>query len=243
MELNVNKQFIISNLNASFYARFSHEMRTTLTGVVGFSEYIEHSVNGPMMKFASKAINQSGKDVLRLTSAYFDLFRLQSGEINFQFSKFNVAEVVNEVMLQARESAALRSVRVILSCDDAVWAVRAESDLGFFKRLIDLLLQDFIWTSKKEDLIQIELRQDGLEEYFQLRFYRSLREPDVGWIALNQNFWSDCEFLHEKQEGPGVGAVLAKNLIYGLQGRIACIVVDDKTFALDTFFPVNIGRI
>ena len=35
-------------------ARFSHELRTSLTGIVGYAEYVEKGAGAPMMNFTAK---------------------------------------------------------------------------------------------------------------------------------------------------------------------------------------------
>ena len=239
----MKNELLKSAAKSKFYERFSHEMRTSLTGVIGFSEYIEHSTDVPMVQFAAKVVNQSGKDILRMTTAYFDFLRLQAGELRFQSSAFNVAEVMNEVMLQARESADLRSVKLILNCDSDAWGMRAVSDLNFFQRAVGLVLQDFISTSSADDLILIEVCQDGFQDYFQLRFLKTSKEKDSRWLSLYDKFWNEAYFSHEKQEGPGVCAVFAKDLISGLLGHMTGEALDEQTFVLVITFPVRVEKI
>lgn len=224
-----------------FYERFSHELRTSLTGIIGFSEYVEHSVDEPMMQFAAQVINQGGRDVLRMTSAYFDWLRYELEGAPLQLSTFNVIDVVSDTMQRAREFANLRSVRLITNCDSGAWGLRVVSDLSCFKRLVDLILQDFISTSSRGDLIQIEVREDAANNKFDLLLVKTCQVESLRLMELYKSFWSEQNgFLHEKQEGPGVSAALAKRFLSGIHGRINFTDLSEKSFSLGIEFPVKL---
>lgn len=240
----MNHKFVNDTVALSFYDRFSHELRTMLTGIVGFAEYIEHTADEPMMKFAAEVINRGGKDVLRITSAYFDLFRLQTGEINLQLSSFNLIDAINDVIQSAREYANLRSVKIVLNADSEAWNVQMIADLSFFKNMLDLIVMDFVHTSSKEDLIQINVTCEGIGDAVKLRFVKTSEIENAKLTRLYQDFWLDEKemFLHPKQEGPGVCAALAKGFIHGSLGRVLSANVDGNSFFLDVLFPLSIER-
>ena len=224
----------------SFYDRFSHELRTTLTGIVGFSEYIEHKTEEPMMKFAAEVIHQGGGDVLRVMSAYFEYFRIESGHFNLQLSTFSLVDVIQDVVCCARASAHQRDTKVIFNCDDESWSCRVFSDLVLFRQVLDLLLQDFISTSSKDELIQINLQRGASPDGFTLSFVKTLEHESARALQMYQSFWSGEDgFVYAKQEGPGTCAALAKRFITELLGHVNGAWASDKTFQLDLVFPVR----
>jgi K+-sensing histidine kinase KdpD len=233
-------QLFKSAQKLSFYDRFSHELRTTLTGIVGFSEYIAHTAEEPMMKFAAEVIQQGGHDVLRVMGAYVEYFRIESGHFNLQLSSFSLVDLIQEVVSCARTSAHQRSAKVIFSCDDESWSCRIFSDLGFFRQVLDLLLQDFISTSNKDELIQINLQRGTSRDSFTLSFVKTSEHEAARAMQLYQSFWSSEDgFMYAKQEGPGMCGALAKRFVTELLGHVNGALASDKTFQLDLVFPVR----
>lgn len=233
---------ILKNIDkCSFYDRFSHELRTTLTGVIGFSEYIEYSINEPMMKFAAEVVHQGGQEISRVMNAYFDIYRRELGDSKLQLSSFNALSVLEDVMQSAKASANHHSVKLVLNCDDEFWEGRITSDIDVFHRAIDLLIQDFIGNANKEDLIQIGLKNGEIENAFILSFFKSSQIEANKTMSLYENFWLNGEgFRFEKQKGPGACAALAKSLFEDLSGKVHSAVALNKSFRLEFIFPINL---
>ena len=57
-------------------ARFSHEFRTYLTGIVGYSEFLENTENQSMTNFTAKIIRESSLNLSKIGAAYFELDKL-----------------------------------------------------------------------------------------------------------------------------------------------------------------------
>ena len=239
----MHNKFAMDAEDASFYERFSHELRTVLTSVVGFSEYIEYTVDDPMMKFAAQVVHGAGHDVQRITAAYFDLIRLDLGEGRLQPSIFSVVELVQEVVLALRELAKARSVKLVLNADEGAWSVRMVSDASVFQRALELLLHDWLVASAKNDVIQVDVCSESLDDTFKLKV---VRQTDVllneRWVALSRAFWLDRAFSYDKQEGPGVSATLAKRFIKKLSGYAQLCDVPDNAFGLELVFPLQVPQ-
>ena len=227
----------------SFYDRFSHEIRTTLTGIVGFSEYIEHTAEDPMVKFASNVIHQGGRDVLRVIGAYLEYFNIESGHFNLQLSTFSMVDVIQEVVSSTRAGALQRNAKVIFDCDDYSWNCRVLSDLAFFRQVLDLLLQDFIGTSNKDALIQINLQRSAYLDNFTLSIIKTSELETARIMQMYQRFWSEKDFMYAKQDGPGICGALAKRFVSELRGRVSGTRATDKTFHLDLLFPIRVEKI
>ena len=75
-------------LPAGLMARFSHEIRTQLTGIVGYAEFLEGKTHEPMLNFTAKIIRESGLNLSRITGSYFELNNLiRIVAPSFEYSK------------------------------------------------------------------------------------------------------------------------------------------------------------
>ena len=226
----------IKNLTKlSFYNRFSHEIRTALTGVIGFSEYLNYKTQEPMVGVASEIVHQGSKNIMSMLSAYFELLRIKECNNDLDLSVFNVYEVVDSIVDDVRKHAKISAVKIILQCDDESWGIRILSDLRKFRYLIELLLRDFISVSRENELIQVEIESNEMVNKIKLSFTLCER------IApLYKKFWSDADFIYEKQEGPGIGSGFAKEFIRYVAGNVTPIVNDENQLCIEILFPINI---
>jgi signal transduction histidine kinase len=218
-----------------FHDRFSHEIRTTLTGVIGFSEYLNYKAEEPMIRIASEIVHQGSKNIMSMFSAYFELLRIKQDNVKLDSSVFNVYEIVNSVIDDVRKHAKISSVKIILQCDDESWKARMHSDLRIFRHLIELLIREYISVSRENELIQVRIDSDEVGNRLKLSFTLCAR------IApLHKKFWSDTNFSYEKQEGPGIGSAFAKEFIHLMAGRATPLANDENQFCLEILFPTNI---
>ena len=104
-----------------FLANISHELKTPLTSIRGFSEAMLDGTidDGPGIERSAKIISDESNRVLRLVQELLDLSRIESGQVSMQQEDLNL----NELFEHVSEVFALRSeesgVRLELSLDGA----------------------------------------------------------------------------------------------------------------------------
>ncbi len=105
---------------AELIARFSHEMRTSLTGIVGYSEFVESTSTEPMVNFTAKIIRESGQNLARTSNAFFDLQSIESGQLSstaLGFQSMILCATRCACISQWRVSVMLVCcLRVVMSC-------------------------------------------------------------------------------------------------------------------------------
>jgi len=72
---------VYSRNQSDLMERLSHELRTSLTGIVGYSEFVESSSTEPMVNFTAKIIRESSLNLARASNSFFDLHRLELRQI------------------------------------------------------------------------------------------------------------------------------------------------------------------
>lgn len=97
---------------SQFLARMSHDLRTPLTAILGFSEFIELQLAGelPDSKYIDYArnIRSSGRVLMTLISNILDLSKIEAGKYHLDERPLAVAEVLKELdaLFRAQASAA-----------------------------------------------------------------------------------------------------------------------------------------
>jgi signal transduction histidine kinase len=100
---------------ADFVSIISHEFRTPLTGIQGFSEMMrdEDLTSGQMREFAGD-INKDAHRLNRLIGEMLDLDRMESGQMTLHPEVIFLNELVNEVVGMARPNARRHSIELQL---------------------------------------------------------------------------------------------------------------------------------
>jgi len=87
-----------NKLKTVFLQNMSHEFRTPLNAIIGFSQLIEESYNNPEeLKFYSSCIYQSGSELLRFANQVLDASRLDSGKMPVLIERFKMKDLENDI--------------------------------------------------------------------------------------------------------------------------------------------------
>src|SRR5258708_6236041 len=83
----------------SFLATMSHELRTTLNAIIGFSEMIKHRIRGPLSdtyQQYAEIIRTSGHHLLSLINDILDIAKLNSGSTELHLEPENARQLLPE---------------------------------------------------------------------------------------------------------------------------------------------------
>jgi signal transduction histidine kinase len=118
----------LNTLKSEFLTRISHQFRTSLVGIEGFSELIRDSEDldiGKVKAFASDIYN----DAERLDQAFSDMLeldRMEAGRSTLKLDPVDLNQVVQTTIEEARKDNSQH--RVTASLDPGVGAVPADRD-------------------------------------------------------------------------------------------------------------------
>ncbi|MFN8636436.1 MAG: GAF domain-containing protein [Chloroflexota bacterium] len=88
-----------NKVKSEFVAIVSHEFRTPLTGIQGFSEMMrDEDLNVSEMKEYASDINKDARRLNRLVNEMLDLSRMESGRIALSLEKIDLNSIVQEVV-------------------------------------------------------------------------------------------------------------------------------------------------
>jgi len=92
-ELTTTREKAIESdiLKTAFLQNMSHEVRTPLNAIIGFSELLNDNYNDrEKFEYYTSVINQRGKDLLQIISDILDLARIESGQLPITFEECNL---------------------------------------------------------------------------------------------------------------------------------------------------------
>jgi PAS domain S-box-containing protein len=211
-------------LKSNFLANISHEVRTPLNSVVGFSnlllsdditreakaEYIEH-------------INHNSEKLLQIIGDIIDLSRLESSQIEISYEEASINDIVTEVIEEARKQIKRNEKAIILT-------VRKD-----FKDLSDLIFTDQIWLKRilnhlmdnaikftLEGFVELSYSKEGDNLFFKIKDTGiGINKDNLGHIF--EEFRQEINGHQRPFEGLGIGLTLAKEVVERMGGKISVI--------------------
>jgi len=106
-----------------FLATMSHEWRTPLNAVLGFTELLELEMADRGIHYWDadvQKIRRAGTHLLALISNVMDLSKIEAGKMELQSDHFDIAELVQEVAASIEPLAAKNRVKVEVVCEPAM---------------------------------------------------------------------------------------------------------------------------
>lgn len=228
-----------SQISFELMERLSHELRTSLTGIVGYSEFLESSSTESMVNFTAKIIKECSIDLSRSSNAFFDLHRLESKQIPIVHSVFCLGELAREVVRYHQRQVQSHEVSLLFTCSSDVSFLEMNSDLKLVRQIIDSLVHGAIRFVGKKKSIHFDISLDEDTNCIKLMLIAIDSSSDSAKVRLYKDFWnSDC-YKFRLQEGPGVEQALAKALIGLLDGHAEFYASNEQLPHLTVLLPKN----
>jgi signal transduction histidine kinase len=200
-----------------FLSIVSHEFRTPLTGIQGFSEIIRDEALTPELVHEYAAdINTDARRLSRMIGDMLDVQRLERGKLRIDLTPVDLNQVVRDVARQ--QSISSKKHEIVLSFDRPVLIVDGDADR--LTQIVTNLVSNAVKyatpgkitvsTALDQGEVSLEVSDEGpgippesVERIFE-RYYR-VPTKDVGLIT-----------------GTGLGLPIVRGLVELHRGRVWC---------------------
>lgn len=200
-------------------ANISHELRTPVTTIRGFSEaLIDGLINGDDEKNKHyRMINRQAVYIERLTRDMLEMSKLENGMVEMRFEKFNLVELVQSLQEFFEAKADCHNNSVSVNTEAPVIGVIGDS--GRIRQVLDILVDNAVAFTPVGGQISVFLQNKGREAWL------SVCDNGVG-IAEDQlnrvwdRFFRKDRPRPEDYQGTGLGLAIAKQIIEAHGGRV-----------------------
>jgi signal transduction histidine kinase len=205
---------------SEFLASMSHELRTQLSSVIGFSELLISDTSDRFdeprrQKFLAQ-INSSGRYLLDLTSDILDLAKIEAGQVVLRLENVMIADVARIVMSVMEPLAAQKAIR--LEADLAA-AGHVQADAGKLRQMLINLVSNAIKFTPEGGRVTIGAQR--LAEAVEI----SVSDTGIGIAQpelehLFEEFRQVDSDITREQRGTGLGLALTKRYVELHGGQI-----------------------
>jgi signal transduction histidine kinase len=206
-------------LQPDLVSRLSHEMRTYLTGIVGYAEFIEEGAEPAMVNFTAKIIRESSQELVRSVQSFVDLYQVMLTSSKLQCTEFSAAKELHALVQKHQAHAHQLDVSLIFNCPDEALSIKLRSDLERFTKMFEALLGAALVGATRGAVLVVALSLRTEQQAIELAICELGGAVKTVQTDLLQQFWSDPNYVYKMQEGPGVDMALAKALLGSLKGQ------------------------
>jgi PAS domain S-box-containing protein len=202
-----------NRVKAAFLAAMSHELKTPLNAVLGFSEIIRDEMLGPVGQTAyceyAGDIHKSGIRLLAVINDVLDVTRLQAGSLVLEERAEEAREILEQAIEQARRATGdNRAIALVLPAESPV----LHSDPRRLAQALGNLLANALKFTPAEGVVRVSLapRGDGGVDFLVEDSGIGMAEETIA--AALEPFRQLDGSLARKFEGAGLGLSIAKAL-------------------------------
>jgi diguanylate cyclase (GGDEF)-like protein len=147
----------LNRLKSEFISIASHELRTPMTSIMGFSELLlEHETPSEMRERWLLFINKESRQLASLVDNLLDVSRIETGRIALQLGAVDLQAAVDDVLGPLAASAPHHTLTVDLA-PDARWV---QADPGKLGQILMNVIGNAIKYSLKGGRIDVTARRD-----------------------------------------------------------------------------------
>lgn len=218
-----------------YLSHMSHEIRTQLTAILGFTEEVLKLRMEPDQRKCIDAIRTSGGYLLHLVNDILDLTKVDRGKIDFEEIPFSIRECMQNALFAFMPKIKEKGLLLKKTFDPTLPSVL----LGDAARLNQILLNLINNAIKFTDKGEISLSAKVLEEKMDHTLIKfSVSDTGIGIDSQNlehifEDYRQADKSIYRRYGGSGLGLSIVKQLAEGQGGNVG---VNSKPGAGSVFY-------
>ncbi|MCL2263929.1 MAG: response regulator [Defluviitaleaceae bacterium] len=230
LQESVRSAEVASNAKSEFIAVMSHEMRTPLSAIIGFTELSLES-DGLSKELFSNLINirNAGTTLLNIISDILDISKIETGKFELIPVEYNTASILSDVLSQSILYSADKPIEFKLTIDEKMPARLYGDELRVKQILNNLLSNAFKYTHEGE----VELILDCKIELNNVLITAIVKDTGIGISEENlesvfEDYTQADMTANREITGTGLGLSIARRLSKRMRGGIEVESVQGK---------------
>jgi signal transduction histidine kinase len=233
---DVNRKKRMAKLRADFVANVTHELKTPLTSINMFADSIllnRVKNEKDIKKYANVIVKESEK-LKRMVNNILDFSRKESDKLNFQLQKYNLAEIIQDIMLEMNYWLEIHKFEVQLNIEDPIIA---NVDPEGLKQVLSNLITNAIKYSDTEKKIEIRLYKKTDKAYIEVADH-GIGIPEDKLPHIFEKFYRVNSSKNENISGTGLGLTVSAAIIEAQHGELRVKSTLNKGSTFTIVFPI-----
>lgn len=208
----------LEKIRSDFVANVSHELKTPLTSIKGFTETLldgAYEDKETSLNFLNIIKNESDR-LLQIVNDLLDLSKIESNKIMLNLETFNLQSFVKLLITTLETQIALHQVNVTLDIDDGLMVTADKGRLS--QILINLMNNAISYTPKAGNIIIGAKINNNFNQIY-------VQDNGIGIAKENlerifERFYRIDKARTREKGGTGLGLAIVKHLVEAHNGKI-----------------------
>lgn len=215
-----NRLIEVDQLKKQFVANISHELRTPISTILGYSEVLQGRAFAGDARTILERMVTSSQDLSHLMDSLLDFSRMETGTLTTSLQEVNLQEVLQSLEIMTRRLIKERPIRFRIQIESPLYVL--ETDPKKLQQILMHLLTNALkFTETGEIALEVRTIAGRGDAFVEM----SVSDTGIGISQRDQEVIFE-EFRQvdgsstRKYGGTGLGLSLCKKLAQSLGGRI-----------------------
>jgi signal transduction histidine kinase len=211
----------IDRMKSTFVSIASHEMRTPLSAILGYTEMLEQEVYGPLterQQDAARRILANTNHMLSLASNLLDRAQIEAGTLELNIASFSPSDVVNEAIGAMDVLAHHKGLELIGSIAEDVPREIVGDRQRVSQIVVNLIGNALKFT--KEGRVHVRIYRHSTDHWAIAVSDTGIGIPKDLRASIFEPFRRADESPTREYRGAGLGLSIVKQLVTMMDGKI-----------------------
>lgn len=233
-ELNALKNYLMMY--------FSHEFRTPLNVILGYSQLLMLEQKDGETKDISEKIYLSGQRLLTTMNLLFDYSKIETGLLKVEVRYFDFIDLVREISYLYSRYFSEKNINFKIETEFDI--LEMHSDETMVRTIVaNLISNAYKFTKEGEIIVSITRETISGKEFVELVVHDtgigiSSEHIELIW----KEFYQVSQGLARQYEGSGIGLTVTKKFVEMLGGQIFCESQPNVGSKFRVLLPVNVEQ-
>ncbi|WP_416668478.1 sensor histidine kinase [Egbenema bharatensis] len=208
-------------LKNQFIANISHELRTPMNAILGFSELIQRHLQknyDPHLAGMIERVFRNGRHLLALIEELLDLSRLKSAQLKLHPEPLDVVELVTLVMEELQPLVEQKAIDLQLHTSQDCIAI--VNDPTRLRQIVVNLISNAIKFTDQGS-VQVEIRELPKQKIALIVQDTGIGIAESDLPKIFCEFWQVNASTTRSQSGTGLGLAIVQAIVNLMQGSIS----------------------
>lgn len=224
----------LDKIKSEMYANISHEFRTPLTLIGGFTSLLLKKNTDELQIQMLQGITNNNKQLLNLVNQMLDLASLDANNMNVDYKNGDIIHFIKKITALYRIYSESRQQSILFEADSSHFIMDFDDDK--LQKILNNLLSNALKFTPKNGEIKVRLRTNA--EVFRIEVFDSgigIAPEDLSNIFNRHYKTMDLS----QNKGNGIGLALTKELVELLNGSINVKSKEGKGTVFTIELPVH----
>jgi signal transduction histidine kinase/DNA-binding response OmpR family regulator len=213
----------------------SHDLKTPLSTIVGYSELLGNSDVNTKQSYFIKNIKNSSEYITQLVQDLLDFSKIEAGKISIEKVPFLLPEIIEEVAKSIQTVYKQKNIDLIINVDDKL-NTRIVGDPFRLKQILSNIIGN-AYKFTEEGFIKISAYVTDDNQFFTI----TIEDTGIGIEKENlklvfEEFAQANENIEKKYGGTGLGLSICQKIISILGGNLQL----ESTFGKGSTFEIQL---